>query len=176
MDPIKDLTLDDVDLAKPIDLKTIAKKSYTSFNELREDFNWYTHNLLVKHRSNRSVTRAVKELKGILDGEINNIILCYQCYRSTYYHPEQPITTICNPPHMLVWVDCAEYSYWPGKLIQCENNEKATVRFFGDWSIATVSIKNCFMFTEEIPVNSHGTATGPTFQLAKHVIYIPSFY
>lgn len=169
MEKIIDITFDEADLAKPIDLKTIAKKNYTSFEELNDDFDWYIHNLLVQHRSNKNVTKAAKELKQMLHTEIENILLCYQCYRSVYNHPELPITQICEPPRMLLWVDCAEYSLYPAKLIRLENNDHATIRYFGDWTTATVSLEKCFMFSEEIPENSHGAGTGPTFLLAKKV-------
>lgn len=157
--------------AKPIDMKAIVKKSYDSFKELCEDFSWFTHNCLTKY-SNQKILKAAVQLPKTVDDEIYNLLLCEQCYANAYHHPDRSFTMLCNPPHALLWVDCHQFGYWPAKLMRVENDDSVTVRFFGDWTNATVKHELCLMYSEEVAKNKHGAGTGPPFKMALQVINI----
>lgn len=156
----------------PIDLKAISKKTYNSFDDLRKDFEWFIHNCRTIHR-NRDIVKAATNTSKFLENEIRSIILCGQCYEHRYYHPEDGLSMLCDPPHLLLWVDCEQYCYWPAKLMRCEGNDNVMVQYFGDSTISTVASKNCLMFSNTIPKNAHGIGSGnKSFDDAVKVIHV----
>lgn len=116
------------------------------------------------------IGKAASLLPKLLEKELNKLLLCEKCYQNENIPGNESITMLCNPPHLLLWVNCGEYGYWPAKLIRYKSKEDVTVRYFGDWSIDTVYAENCKMFSKQSPVNEHGPGAGTPFQLALKVI------
>lgn len=122
---LKDISFmdDDPNLINPIDFQTIKDSEYMNFVELREDFAWFVHNCLVKYPSGNSKTKkdipkaANKLLQG-LEQEIQNLKLCSECYENAYKNPDNSFMMPCKTPHILLWVDCVQYGFWPAKLMK----------------------------------------------------------
>lgn len=167
--PILDLKFKAATVVKSIDMNSIIKKNYSSFDELREDFAWLAHNCLAIHPSNEKVVKAAKSLVDLLEAEIYNLALCRQCYKNAYEHPENSFTMLCDHPHLLLWVNCGKYGFWPSKLMRCEDDGTVTVRYFGDYTNATINSTECLLFSEKTPVNGYKSAPNVTFDLALQV-------
>lgn len=159
LDPIKHLTFVS-NVAKSIDLKTISKKTYESFDELRNDFAWFIRNCLSINRNERDVVKAANSAWQILNDQIQELNLCVQCYKHSYENPNESITMVCDPPHRLLWVDSGRYGYWPAKMLRSEADDQLTVRYFGDQTTSKVSSDLCLMYSEAIPENAHGSGSG----------------
>lgn len=156
-----------------MDFKTIAKKTYGSFDCLCEDIDWFVHNCLTAF-SDRKITTAAKRLRKLVKDEIFNLISCAKCYENEFHHSDQSVTMLCDYPHLLLWVDYEDYGYWPSKLMHYENDGKLTLRYFGDNTKSTERPEKCLMLSKGIPQNSHGIGTGEQFDKAIQVIYIYS--
>lgn len=143
----------------PIDLKGIVKKTYYSIDDLCADFDWFIHNCLIKHRSDRTIVKAANDIPTIIKGEIKKIVSCRQCYENAY-NSDESMSMLCAPPHLLLWVDCGRYGYWPAKLMHFEDEDHLTVRYFGDLTESTVKSTSCLMISRVIPENNHGTGAG----------------
>lgn len=148
----------------------MVKKTYTSFAELREDFSWFIHNCLTvtAGKIKKDAEKGAKRLLNLIDDEIYNLLLCSKCYENAYKRPDESVA--CDPPHILLWVDCKVYGYWPAKLMRCVDDHNVTVRYFGDYSNDTIDAGNCLMFSNTAPKNEHGPAKGSSFELAMKVI------
>lgn len=167
---------DDPNLINPIDFQTIKDSEYMNFVELREDFAWFVHNCLVKYPSGNSKTKkdipkaANKLLQG-LEQEIQNLKLCSECYENAYKNPDNSFMMPCKTPHILLWVDCVQYGFWPAKLMKYDGENMVSVRFFGDHTNACVLSSECYIFSEVIPKNKYvrdGTHSA-SFALALNV-------
>lgn len=177
LEPIKDLTFPS-NVTKPVDLKSITKKNYKAFDDLCSDFAWFIHNCLTINRNDRDVPKAANAAIEILNRQIRELKLCDQCYQISYVRPNEPMTTVCDPPHRLLWVNCAKYGYWPAKMLRFEDDGQLTVRFFGDKTISTVSPDECLMYSVNIPENDFGSGAGtPPFDEAIQEVtkYIENF-
>lgn len=144
----------------PIDLKAISKKTYNSFGDLREDFDWFYYHCLSKHRNDRLVVKAANKLKETLKKEEWKLNLCRQCYENKYNDPNVSMEMLCDSPHLLLWVDCGRYGFWPAKLIQCETDDKLAVQYFGDKTYDTVNSSACLMYSKDTPENGYGSCAG----------------
>lgn len=151
-------------------MNTIVHKNYVSFDDLRRDFEWLSHNCLAIHQNNKDIVSAAKCLVKMFEEEVYNLTLCRNCYENAYNNPENSFPLTCNPPHLLLWVNCGAYGYWPSKLMKCDN-DGVTVRYFGDYTNSTVSPTECIIFTEEKPDSGQIVDSNPSFDLALRVSF-----
>lgn len=156
------------DIVNPIDLHEIVLKNYNNFVELRSDFAWFSHNCLIKFSKRHIIAKAAKKIKALLEQEIQNLLLCSECYKNAYDHPDDCIIWPCTKPHILVWANCDDYGFWPAKVMNCDG-QNICVRFFGDYTSERLESSRCYILSEEIPQNQHGPASGSSFELALHV-------
>lgn len=173
--PIKDITFTNKDgLCNPIDLKKVVEKTYKSFVDLRSDIGWFAHNLRVIYsnlntKTSKNIIKAANKIVEAINQEITNLLLCSECYEKAYNEPDNSFLIPCKKPHILLWVDCSNYGYWPAKLMKYNDENKVFVRFFGDYTHLNVLSSKCFIFSNEIPKNEHGATRDEVFKLALDV-------
>lgn len=137
----------------------MVKKNYSSFAELREDIRWFAHNLRTKESDSKikttakDIARLAKRLVETCNEEINSLLLCSQCYEKAYNHPHCHFMMPCEEPHILIWADCDEFGFWPGKLMKFDE-DMVHVRFFGDYTNGRIPFSNCFIFSKNSPKNA----------------------
>lgn len=136
----------------PIDLKQIQKKAknYKSFSELREDISWFKHNCKIHQPSSRTVLKASDEIEKYVDDEISSIQTCTECYVNASENPRDSFVMTCQQVHPIVWAKTDGYHYWPAKVM-FNQNESVHVRYFGDHSVSTIPVQNCYLFSSEPP-------------------------
>lgn len=154
-----------MDIVKNHTLQQLATKSYETVREFLDDISWFVHNCCTKYSSCRDIVKAATSIRKIIEDELYNLMLCKQCYQNAHDFPNESMTKLCNPPHLPLWVDCKEYGIWPGKFMAMKNN-KVTVRFFGEYKNYDQEVTDCYLFSKEMPVNSHGVPTDTAFKLA----------
>lgn len=64
--------------------------------------------------------------------------------------PAARFASVCDEPHLIIWVKRAGSHYWPAKVISTDV-QKVGVRFFGDHARATVSASACLLYSESSP-------------------------
>lgn len=160
-----------VEVVKPVDFKQMIMKNYTSFGELREDIAWFGHNCMAQHSSNNSksakdIFKAATNLLNLVDKEISKALLCSECYANAYYHPLDSFVLPCEKPHLLIWVDCEDYGFWPAKMIKFDDENMVWVQYFGDHTSAVVTSSNCRIFSKDMPEHKNGSAIGSLYEHA----------
>lgn len=78
-----------------------------------------------------------------------DIEMCSECFDRANIE-ESWFTSICNPPHLLIWCRMPGFPYWPAKIIGMAAlpSDKIEVRFFGTHDRYDVSLANCSLFSE----------------------------
>lgn len=171
MNSLVDIAFTSSEVPNPIDFKEMVKKTYVSFQELMEDVGWFVHHCLTKYSGSRSIVTAAKSLKNLFEVEIYNLCLCSQCYLHANEYGEDSFPVLCDPPHLLLWVDCKKYGFWPAKLMRLEedNIDNVTVRYFGEYTNSTINVADCLLYSEDIPGNDFGNSVDSAFRLARSV-------
>lgn len=95
-------------------------------------------------------TTAARYLLNYINGEIESIKKCAECYSQAFNYPKRWFTMVCTEPHLIVWAKIVGFNYWPAKLMSIDD-QQVNVRFFGDHTHADVSAKNCFLYSKKIP-------------------------
>lgn len=162
------------EVIRPINFDEILKKqkNYKSFNELRDDFSWFAHNLKTKrltvNKKREIVKKVAESLVDSVTEEIKSLLQCSECYVNAYHKPENSFVVPCKKPHILLWADCDEYGYWPAKMMSY-NEDVVHVRFFGDHTNACVPSSSCYIFSNDAPMNRHNPAHHESYNLAMKV-------
>lgn len=99
---------------------------------------------------NHEKTKAVQLLLESIDGEIDMIKECIECYFNACKYPTQSFTMVCTKPHLIIWAKVKGFSYWPAK-IKSIKGEEVNVNFFGDYTCAVVPAKNCCLYSKLSP-------------------------
>lgn len=60
------------------------------------------------------------------------------------------IFIIQKRPHILVWAKLKGFPFWPAKAMKIKDDQ-VDVRFFGQHDRAWVNLKDCFLYSEEMP-------------------------
>lgn len=113
------------------------------------DFKWLRHNcgILSNLSKNGDIRTKANEIYEFCCNEISDMKKCADCY--VHYGS---FTSICSPPHILLWVRFSGLTYWPAKLVSIGKGPKPlTVYFFEEYSTAEVSFKDCFLYSKEDP-------------------------
>lgn len=117
----------------------------------------------------KTIQKIAKELFEAVNQEIENLLLCPECYENAYKDPVGSFIVPCKKPHIVIWVNCNDYGFSPAKLMKQNEEGDVNVRFFGDYTNAAIPSSNCLMYSENMPENEHGAAHGETFELALQV-------
>ena len=99
---------------------------------------------------------TAKSLVDYLEGEIEMLKKCSECYSNSVKHPTTWFTMICNELHLIVWAKKMGFLYWPAKMISIDG-QLINVRFFGDHEYAEVPATNCFLYSDTNPNRSRNT-------------------
>lgn len=138
----------------PIDLMQMKQKAgnsdYKSFFELRNDLSWFIHNCKILHSTKPGIMGPVNELEKFVDDEIFSIYACPECYSNASTHPDGSIEIPCQKMHPVIWAKSNDYSYWPAKVMAC-NNDTVVVEYFAEHTIDNIPLQNCFKFSPQPP-------------------------
>lgn len=59
---------------------------------------------------------------------------------------------VCSKPHLVLWAQFDIYPYWPAKILSVDDTANTLeVYFFNDYTSATVSYDNCFLYCDQDP-------------------------
>lgn len=144
----------------------MAIKNYETVHQFIDDISWFEHNCRTKFASSRDIVKAAASIRKIVEDELYNLSLCKQCYQNAKDFPNDSMSTLCEPPHLPLWVDCKEFGIWPAKLMTINDNGKLTVRYFGEYKNYDQDPAECFLYSKEVPVNCHGMPNDISFKLA----------
>ncbi|XP_051971317.1 zinc finger MYND domain-containing protein 11-like isoform X2 [Xyrauchen texanus] len=118
----------------PLDVEkiqeNISEGKYKSFEEFRADAQLIVHNTAILHGVNSDQTEIARLLYNDTCHELNELLLCRNCFYLSNARPENWFCFACNPNHELVWARMKGFGYWPAKVMQREGNQ-VDVRFFG---------------------------------------------
>lgn len=158
---------------------------YTSFEHFMADVQWIVHNcfilflgkfpieirlsfakqqlsvclilrLILAITVSHEQMETAKSLVDYLEGEIEMLKKCPECYSNAYRHPNTGFTKTCEEPHLIVWAKKMGFTYWPAKMM-CIDGQLIHVRFFGDHDYAEVPATNCFLYSNTNPNRSRNT-------------------
>ncbi|ODN05111.1 Protein kinase C-binding protein 1 [Orchesella cincta] len=139
----------------PMDIETleknIKKRQYGSTEAFLADAQWLVHNSIVFNSASSQYTVAAKRLLKVCKQELAEIETCPECYTNAHEKPEHWFVEACKRPHILVWAKLKGFPFWPAKAMKIKEND-VDVRFFGQHDRAWVSMKDCFLYSEEMPV------------------------
>ncbi|CAL8073120.1 unnamed protein product [Orchesella dallaii] len=139
----------------PMDIETleknIKKRQYGSTEAFLADAQWLVHNSIVFNSASSQYTVAAKRLLKVCKQELTEIETCPECYTNAHEKPEHWFVEACKRPHILVWAKLKGFPFWPAKAMKIKEND-VDVRFFGQHDRAWVSMKDCFLYSEEMPV------------------------
>lgn len=160
MEPIKNLTFNT--LPKSISFEKFSNETYHSLHELREDFEWFIHFCFSMHKTDSRIIKAANHISEVFENHMSDITKCVQCYENACNDPFGSFAEMCDPPHLLIWVNCGKLGYLPAKVLHCdEKRDEVTVRFSDERKIYVVPFNACLMFSMEIPDNGHAHEEKP---------------
>ncbi|KAA0704651.1 Zinc finger MYND domain-containing protein 11 [Triplophysa tibetana] len=118
----------------PLDVDNIQEKiseeNYKSFEEFRADAQLIVHNTAILHGVNSDQAEIARLLYNDTCHELNELILCRNCFYLSNARPDNWFCYPCTPNHELVWARMKGFGYWPAKVLQREGTQ-VDVRFFG---------------------------------------------
>ncbi|CAL8119840.1 unnamed protein product [Orchesella dallaii] len=139
----------------PMDIETleknIKKRHYGSTEAFLADAQWLVHNSIVFNSASSQYTIAAKRLLKVCKEELSEIETCPECYTNAHGKPEHWFVEACKRPHILVWAKLKGFPFWPAKAMKIKEND-VNVQFFGQHEKVWVPVKDCFLYSEEMPV------------------------
>ncbi|XP_055308092.1 zinc finger MYND domain-containing protein 11-like [Sitodiplosis mosellana] len=119
-------------IVNSINMKQIAEKDYKSVVDLRNDIEWFAHHIRSKVANSKpsvqkQIVNAAKWLVSQFYQELNNLLLCNECYENAYKSPDVSATMPCTPPHLLLWTQAEGWGCWPAKMLKCNIDEDLEV-------------------------------------------------
>uniref|UniRef100_A0A4W4GDZ7 Zinc finger, MYND-type containing 11 n=1 Tax=Electrophorus electricus TaxID=8005 RepID=A0A4W4GDZ7_ELEEL len=118
----------------PLDVDNIQENisdgKYKSFEEFKADAQLIVHNTAILHGAHSDQTEIAKLLYNDTCHELNELLLCRNCFHLSNARPDNWFCYPCVPSHELVWARMKGFGYWPAKVMQREGSQ-VDVRFFG---------------------------------------------
>uniref|UniRef100_A0AAY5E7K7 PWWP domain-containing protein n=1 Tax=Electrophorus electricus TaxID=8005 RepID=A0AAY5E7K7_ELEEL len=115
----------------PLDVDNIQEvREYKSFEEFKADAQLIVHNTAILHGAHSDQTEIAKLLYNDTCHELNELLLCRNCFHLSNARPDNWFCYPCVPSHELVWARMKGFGYWPAKVMQREGSQ-VDVRFFG---------------------------------------------
>lgn len=109
-----------------------------------------------------------------VEQEIQNLLLCSECYENAYKSPMDSFVIPCTLPHILLWVDFPNLGFWPAKLMKYNEEKMVSVRFFEDHTNACLSSSNCYILSEVLPEDGrHSPSAAYNLALAVSLTFEP---
>ncbi|XP_068244518.1 MYND-type zinc finger-containing chromatin reader ZMYND8 isoform X2 [Palaemon carinicauda] len=146
-------TYEDV-VVHPVDFtsleRNIKRKFYGSTEAFSSDARWIVHNSVIFNGANSKVTSMARSLVKILKQDMSEIETCPDCYMNAHQKPNSWFTEACRSAHPLIWARLKGFPFWPAKAVKWKDGN-VDVRFFGRHDRSWVPIKECFLFSEQMP-------------------------
>lgn len=93
----------------------------------------------------RNIARKLLENAQI---EIGLFLKCVDCY----VNKTVDACFVCTKPHLVLWAQFDVYPYWPVKVLSVDDAASTLeVYFFNDYTSATVSYDNCYLYCDRDP-------------------------
>uniref|UniRef100_A0A3P8RVF4 Zinc finger, MYND-type containing 11 n=1 Tax=Amphiprion percula TaxID=161767 RepID=A0A3P8RVF4_AMPPE len=110
--------------------ENLSEGKYKSFEEFKADTQLIVHNTAILYGVHSDQTEIARLLFSDTCHELNELLLCKNCFYLSNARPDNWFCYPCSPSHDLVWAKMKGFGYWPAKVLQREDNQ-VDVRFFG---------------------------------------------
>uniref|UniRef100_A0AAY4EAR5 Uncharacterized protein n=1 Tax=Denticeps clupeoides TaxID=299321 RepID=A0AAY4EAR5_9TELE len=110
--------------------RNITQGNYKNFEEFKADAQLIVHNTAILYGGHSDQAEIAKLLYNDTCHELNELLLCKNCFYLSNARPDNWFCYPCTPTHELVWARMKGFGYWPAKVLQREGNQ-VDVRFFG---------------------------------------------
>uniref|UniRef100_A0A3Q2C811 Zinc finger, MYND-type containing 11 n=1 Tax=Cyprinodon variegatus TaxID=28743 RepID=A0A3Q2C811_CYPVA len=110
--------------------ENLTEGKYRSFEEFKADAQMIVHNTAILYGVHSDQAEIARLLFSDTCHELNELLLCKNCFYLSNARPENWFCYPCTPSHDLVWAKMKGFGYWPAKVLQREDNQ-VDVRFFG---------------------------------------------
>ncbi|XP_028826114.1 zinc finger MYND domain-containing protein 11 isoform X1 [Denticeps clupeoides] len=110
--------------------ENITQGNYKNFEEFKADAQLIVHNTAILYGGHSDQAEIAKLLYNDTCHELNELLLCKNCFYLSNARPDNWFCYPCTPTHELVWARMKGFGYWPAKVLQREGNQ-VDVRFFG---------------------------------------------
>ncbi|XP_045599040.2 uncharacterized protein [Procambarus clarkii] len=168
-------TYDDI-VVHPVDFtsleRNIKRKFYGSTEAFSSDARWIVHNSVIFNGANSKVSSMARMLVKILKQEMSEIETCPDCYMNAHQNPKSWFTEACRSAHPLIWARLKGFPFWPAKAVKWRDGN-VDVRFFGRHDRSWVPIKECFLFSEQMPTplkNRNKTLESCLQEVNEHIV------
>ncbi|XP_041697897.1 zinc finger MYND domain-containing protein 11-like isoform X2 [Coregonus clupeaformis] len=110
--------------------ENLTEGKYKSFDEFKADAQLIVHNTAILFGVHSDQAEIARLLYSDTCHELNELILCKNCFYLSNARPDNWFCYPCTPNHEVVWAKMKGFGYWPAKVLQREDNQ-VDVRFFG---------------------------------------------
>ncbi|XP_063062681.1 zinc finger MYND domain-containing protein 11 isoform X3 [Engraulis encrasicolus] len=110
--------------------ENINEGKYKNFEEFKADAQLIVHNTAIVFGGHSDQTEIARMLYNDTCHELNELLLCKNCFYLSNARPDNWFCYPCNPVHELVWARMKGFGYWPAKIMQ-RDGAQVDVRFFG---------------------------------------------
>uniref|UniRef100_A0A3P9Q538 Zinc finger, MYND-type containing 11 n=1 Tax=Poecilia reticulata TaxID=8081 RepID=A0A3P9Q538_POERE len=110
--------------------ENLTEGKYKTFDEFKADAQMIVHNTAILYGVHSDQAEIARLLFSDTCHELNELVLCKNCFYLSNARPENWFCYPCTPSHDLVWAKMKGFGYWPAKVLQREDNQ-VDVRFFG---------------------------------------------
>lgn len=109
----------------------IQNRKFLSPGQFLEEIKWLLHNAIIYFGDDDELAVSAEELVEDTKQEIEEMLMCPDCYYLSNSKPTNWFCKPCNPPHEIVWAKMTGQPPWPAKVLKWnEDQTKALVRFF----------------------------------------------
>lgn len=108
---------------------------------------------------------------------------CISCYEHICNNPHDWISNVCESPHLLLWVNIEQitywpvdkgFTYWPCKVLSVKDSTLEVV-FFGDHKFCQVVASDCYLYSGRNSLNDTTGIDLRDMDFALKVIYFLYF-
>jgi len=152
--------------------RNIKRKFYGSTEAFSSDARWIAHNSVIFNGANSKVTTMAKSLVKILKQDMSEIETCPDCYLNAHQKPKTWFIEACRSAHPLIWARLKGFPFWPAKAVKLKDGA-VDVRFFGRHDRSWVPVKECFLFSEQMPTplkNKNKTLETCLQEVNEHIV------
>ncbi|XP_031439569.1 zinc finger MYND domain-containing protein 11 [Clupea harengus] len=110
--------------------ENITEGKYKNFEEFKADAQLIVHNTAILFGGHSDQTEIARMLYNDTCHEVNELLLCKNCFYLSNARPDNWFCYPCTPNHELVWARMKGFGYWPAKVMQ-KDGAQVDVRFFG---------------------------------------------
>lgn len=95
---------------------------------------------------------AAKNLHRFVDDKLELLKSCSDCFANLRDEGVKSFSLSCSKPHIILWAFAPGFGYWPAKCLSTDKESStANVRYFGDYTYATLPESKCYLYSENRP-------------------------